>query len=93
MDDHERRETLQNMIAQFNNVSEENMRLLTKIEGLEHQIETQVSAIRGYKPFRNCNSIYDVFCLYDTLEGKLLAAKNFIDGVNDLAAWRGTKGK
>jgi len=75
MDDHERLETLQDTLRELNKGAEENMRLLTRIEGLEHQVHSQQSAVQGYKPFRECRSIYDVFCLYDSMEGRALAAE------------------
>lgn len=68
-------ETLQDTIRELNKGAEENMRLLTRIEGLEYQVDSQESTIRGYKPFKDCHSIYDVFCLYDSMEGRALAAE------------------
>ena len=38
IDDHERLETLQDTIRELNHGADENMRLLTKIEGLEYQL-------------------------------------------------------
>ena len=75
IDDHERLETLQDTIRELNHGADENMRLLTKIEGLEYQVNSQESAIRSYKPFRDCHSIHDVFCLFDSMEGRALAAE------------------
>lgn len=75
MDDHERLETLQDTIRQLNQGANENMRLETKLEGLEYQVDSQKGAIHSYKPFRQCHSIYDVFCLYDSMEGRALAAE------------------
>jgi hypothetical protein len=75
MDDHERLQTLQDTQRQLNEGAKENMRLLTRVEGLEHQVGSQESAIRGYKPFKDCRSIYDVFCVYDSMEGRALAAE------------------
>lgn len=45
------------------------------IEGLEYQVESIPQQIKSYKPFRGCNSIYDVFCVYDSMEGRALAAE------------------
>lgn len=45
------------------------------IEGLTYQVDGIPSAIKSYKPFRNCNTIYDVFCIYDSMEGRALAAE------------------
>jgi hypothetical protein len=45
---------------------------------LEYQTEGQIHAINSYKPFREakCRSIYDIFCLYDSMEGRALAAES-----------------
>jgi hypothetical protein len=45
------------------------------IEGLEYQVESIPSQIKSYKPFRGCNSIYDVFCVYDSMEGRAITAE------------------
>ena len=86
-DDRERLETLQDTVRELNKGAEENMRLLTHIEGLEHQVATQESDIRAYKPFKNCRSIYDVFCEFDSMEGRALAAEErervLVEAVND----------
>ena len=75
MDDDERKRTFQDLQRDFARGAEENMRLNDKIEGLECNLEALTIAIRGYKPFRGCSSIYDVFCLYDSMEGRALAAE------------------
>ena len=84
MDEHERLETLQDTIRELNKGAEQNMRLLTKIEGLEYQVDSQESSIRGYKPFKDCRSIYDVFCLYDSMEGRALAAEERLSTIDEL---------
>ncbi len=77
MDDHERLEALQDTISELNHGADENMRLLTKVEGLEYQVNSQEIAIRSYKPpcCARCHSIYEVFCLFDNMEGRALAAE------------------
>ena len=45
------------------------------IEGLQYQADLIISQIKSYKPFRDCSSIYDVFCVYDSMEGRALAAE------------------
>jgi hypothetical protein len=45
------------------------------IEGLEYQVDSFPQQIKSYKPFRGCNSIYDVFCVFDSMEGRALAAE------------------
>jgi hypothetical protein len=87
VDDCERISTLQDTIRDLNRGSDENMRLLTKIEGLEYQVESQLSVIHGYKPFSHCNSIYDVFCLFDSMEGRALTAEERLRAfINDSAS-------
>lgn len=34
-----------------------------------------LSELHSYKPFRECRSVYDVFCVYDSMEGRALAAE------------------
>lgn len=46
------------------------------IEGLTYQVDSVPSAIKSYKPFRDCNSIYDVFCAFDSMEGRAIAAEH-----------------
>ena len=74
-DDGERITTLQDTIRELNNGADENMKLREEIECLEEQIGTQESQIKSYKPFRECRSIHDIFCLYDSMEGRALAAE------------------
>ena len=74
-DDSERITTLQDTIRELNNGADENMKLREEIECLEEQIGTQESQIKSYKPFRECRSIHDIFCLYDSMEGRALAAE------------------
>jgi hypothetical protein len=75
VDDRERIETLQDTLRELNKGAEENMRLMTHIEGLGYQVGSQRGDIQAYKPFKSCCSIYDVFCLYDSMEGRALAAE------------------
>jgi hypothetical protein len=68
---------LQDTIQQLNEERDAAERMLTKIEGLEYQANSLVGAIQSFKPFRdnNCRTVYDVFCLYDSMEGRALAAE------------------
>ena len=75
MDKDERGETLQDTLRELNKERNENECLRIKVEALEYQVESQESVIKSYKPFRNCRSIHDVFCLYDSMEGRALAAE------------------
>jgi len=77
MPDSERAETLQDTLKQLNAERDENARLRMRVEDLEYQVEGQIHAIHSYKPFReaNCRTIYDIFCLYDSMEGRALAAE------------------
>ncbi len=47
----------------------------TKIEGLEYRLEGQLSEIHSFKPFRSCDTIHQVFNVYDSMEGRALAAE------------------
>jgi hypothetical protein len=58
----------------------ENDRQRVAIEGLEYQIDSIPQQIKSYKPFRQCNSIYDVFCVFDSMEGRALAAEEKVCG-------------
>ena len=75
MDDEERKEAFQDAMRDLNEGAQENMNLREQVEDLEGQIGTQESQIRSYKPFKDCRSIHDIFCLYDSIEGRALAAE------------------
>lgn len=75
MDDAERRDALQETLKQLHERDDEVMRLQTKVEGLEYQVDSVESCIKSYKPFRNCRTIHDVFCLFDSMEGRAIAAE------------------
>jgi len=64
-------QTLKELEAERN----ETDRQRVAIEGLEYQIDSILAQIKSFKPFRGCNSIYDVFCVYDSMEGRALAAE------------------
>lgn len=66
---------LKDTLKQLNQEQNDNMRLRTANEGLEYQVESIPQQIKSYKPFRGCNSIYDVFCVFDSMEGRALAAE------------------
>lgn len=71
----ERKATLQDTLKQLREREDELMRAQTKIEGLEYQVDSFESCIRSYKPFKNCRTIHDVFCEFDSMEGRALAAE------------------
>jgi len=71
----ERGETLQDTIEQLNSERDENAVLRSKIDGLEYRIHGIVSEIKSFKPFRNCESIHQVFYVYDSMEGRMLVAE------------------
>jgi len=75
MDDQERKELFQDMVILQDISAEENQKLREEIEDLEGMVGTQESQIRSYKPFKDCRSIHDIFCLYDSMEGRALAAE------------------
>ncbi|HEX7330345.1 MAG TPA: hypothetical protein VF290_02530 [Pyrinomonadaceae bacterium] len=53
-----------------------------EIEALECRVESLTSAMQSYEPFRECNSIRDVFFVFDSMEGRAIAAE---DRLNQLA--------
>lgn len=75
MNDTERLETMQDQLRELNRGAEELIKLRDHVEALEEQLANQESAIRSYKPFRECRSINDVFNLFDSMEGRALAAE------------------
>lgn len=78
MDDHERLETLQSYIKDLAQERNDNYRQRTAIEGLEYQVGLLYNKeFNGYKPFREAKvtSVYEAFCLYDSMEGRALAAE------------------
>jgi len=87
MDEPERRSQFQSLIEELNGEREETGCMNMRIEDLEHQVEGQVAAMHSYKPFRECHSIYEIFCLYDSMEGRALAAqereRELVEAVND----------
>ncbi len=54
-----------------NEISAQNV----KIEGLEYRLDGQLSEIHSFKPFRTCDTIHQVFNVYDSVEGRALAAE------------------
>lgn len=46
-----------------------------EIEHLECRVESLTTAMRSYKPFRECRSINDVFFVFDSMEGRAIAAE------------------
>lgn len=56
-----------------------------RVEHLECVVDGLSTAMKQYAPFRNCDSIRDVFNVYDSMEGRALAAEErlqpFLDAV------------
>lgn len=46
-----------------------------EIEHLECKVQSVTTAMQSYKPFRECRSINDVFFLFDSMEGRAIAAE------------------
>lgn len=65
----------QSVIQELNGEREENAALRTKVEGLEYRVDGQLSDIRSFTPFRKCSGINEVFHVYDSIEGRALAAE------------------
>ncbi|HEV7674468.1 MAG TPA: hypothetical protein VGQ12_08055 [Candidatus Angelobacter sp.] len=51
------------------------------IEGLTYQVDGIPMQIKSYAPFRGCNSIYDVFCVYDSMEGRAITAEGKVAAI------------
>lgn len=58
----------------------ENARQRIQIEGLEYQVDGRHAEIVSYKPFRECQSIQDIFNVYDSMEGRALTAEAMLRG-------------
>lgn len=71
----QRPDAMQDLLRQLAEERRENDRLSIQVEALEYQVESQEGVIRSYKPFKGCRTIHDVFCLYDSMEGRALAAE------------------
>lgn len=65
----------QNTLAELNASREYSDDLRRENENLEYRIGSQESEIKAHKPFRNCRSINDIFNVYDSMEGRALAAE------------------
>lgn len=46
-----------------------------EVETLEARVASLTSELKSYKPFRNCETLRDVFNVYDSMEGRALAAE------------------
>jgi hypothetical protein len=71
----ERGQALQDTIQQLNDERRGNSSLRVSNWGLEYQVAAHEGAIRSYRPFKDCRRINDVFFLYDSMEGRALAAE------------------
>lgn len=66
----------QDLQRDFVKEQNENYSLRKQIEGLEYQVDSNRSRVwSGYRPFRECTSINEIFCVYDSMEGRALAAE------------------
>lgn len=85
----ERVDALQDVLQQLNEERRENERFRVANEGLEWKANSFESEIRSYKPFRKLSTMYQVFCEYDSMEGRALAAEerlNELCKIRDVAA-------
>ena len=83
MDDQERKEQFQALLQELNGEREESIKLRDHNEALEDRVNSQQGAIHSYKPFRECRSISDVFNVYDSMEGRALAAEGRLKALLD----------
>lgn len=75
MPDDERKHTFQELQRDLTREQEDNGNLRLKIEDLEDRLDSAENAIRQYKPFKDCSSAWAVFSVYDSMEGRALAAE------------------
>jgi hypothetical protein len=54
------------------------------LEAVQCQVESLSTAMRGYAPFKNCRSINEVFFVYDSMEGRALAAEEQVRNLSGL---------
>jgi len=47
----------------------------SQVEALQHHVNNLRVTIQSYNAFRECSSIQDVFNIYDSMEGRALAAE------------------
>lgn len=84
--DSDKRQEHQALLRELDGEREHSGKLNMRVEDLEYQVGTHLHSIQSYAPFRKCTSIYEVFCLYDTMEGKALAAaereRELVEAVN-----------
>lgn len=73
--DGERAQAYQQLLQELEGERRRSETLRVSNEGLEYQVDAQQGAIQSYKPFRQCRSINDVFFVYDSMEGRALAAE------------------
>jgi hypothetical protein len=66
---------LQSTIRELEGERQDNALLRVRIEGLEYRFEGQRSEIHSFKPFRECDTIQQVFNVYDSMEGRALAGE------------------
>ncbi len=75
MDDTERKHAFQDIVIDLRRQERENDSQRVAIEGLTYQVDGFAASLRSYKPFRECSSMYEVFCAYDSTEGRAIAAE------------------
>jgi hypothetical protein len=78
MDDQERLKVMQSYTRDLTLERNKNDRQRIAIEGLEYQVNLLYHKdFNGYKPFREgkVTTVYEAFCLYDSMEGRALAAE------------------
>lgn len=71
--------TLQNSIIQYNESQEELRQARSEIETLECQLNAATNAIGSR--FKGCTVINEIFNLYDSMEGRALAAEEKLEGL------------
>lgn len=90
--DQERLEQLQSVALELNRERDDNATQRIKIEGLEFRVEGQISEIHSFAPFRKCDSIHQVFHVYDSMEGRALLAEQALKEAYEIIDDIATKG-
>ncbi len=86
-DDKERLQTLQDTIRDADAQLQRALDNEREIEVLEIRIQTLTTDFQSFKPFQNCTSANEAFFVFDSMEGRALAAEErervLVEAVNE----------
>lgn len=70
---------------------EDNAYLRGRVDGLEYRVENQIGEIHSFAPFRGCDTVGQIFHVYDSMEGRALSAEATVREMRgnhlDIIAW------